>query len=320
MSHPVHRPLTVPHAATAQRPQWSELPTTVRDWVQDQLGAELLRSRSQDSGYTPGFAGRVQLADGRRYFLKIADSGRPWLMESYQQEAVKRRTLPAAVPAPELIFDATTALDDRDWLLLVFADIDGHPPARPWRPDELGSAVQAVHTTSLALDPAPPGFDWLPLSVELGGLSPDKEETIDRRFTAHAAELRELVSSFAELCSGKTLVHADLRDDNMIIDRGGKAWICDWNFPLVGPRWVDLVTVLLSARGDGHDVDPILADSPLATPADRDGIDSLLADLMLYFESSCSKPEPDTSPHLRAHQRWYAVVTADWLAARRGWH
>jgi hypothetical protein len=319
MSQRFSQPLTVPHAATAQRPQWSELPADVRALIQDQLGAEVLHSTSQNSGYTPGFAARTELADGRRFFIKVASSDRPWMFESYANEAAKRRTLPAGVPAPELVRAGSTRLGDRDWLVLIFADVDGGPPRRPWTTAELQAAVQAVQTSAIALDPAPPGFDWLPLSVELGGLSPDKEDMIEREFADHADELRELVSTFDQRCHGPALVHADLRDDNMIIDTAGKAWICDWNFPLLGPRWVDLVTLLISARGDGHDVERVLAESPLVEPADSDGIDSLLADLALYYAIAWRQPEPDTSRYLREHQRWNGRVTADWLAERRGW-
>jgi aminoglycoside phosphotransferase (APT) family kinase protein len=218
-----------------------------------------------------------------------------------------------------LIKDVRTRLGEEDWLMLIFEEVDGRPPRRPWTIDDVMAAVAAVETTAQALTPAPSGFDWQPLSVELGGLSPDKEEAIDRDFPTHAGELRELVAAFGDLCAGDTLVHADLRDDNMIIDRSGRAWICDWNFPLLGRPFVDLVTLLISVRGDGLDADRLLRNSSLVTPHDASAIDSFLADLMLYYRIASRRPGPDSSPHLRDHQRWNGRVIAGWLAERRGW-
>lgn len=312
-------PLTVPHAATAQRPAWSELPPAVRDWVQDEVGAPVVWAISERSGYTPGFAARLRLGDGRRVFSKVAGWGLEWLLESYAKEAAKRRTLPAAVPAPTMILDARTVIDDLDWQLLIFEEIAGRPPHRPWTQDEVEIAVRAVETAAEALTPAPVGYPWQPLSAELGGISPDKEMMITERFGDHADELRELVGGFGDLCDGSTLVHADLRDDNLIIGTDGRGWIVDWTFPLLGRPWVDLVTLLISVRGDGLDADAILEASPLVGPEDKDGIDSLLADLALYYAIMSGGPEPDGSPYLREHQRWSGIVVTDWLAERRGW-
>jgi hypothetical protein len=312
-------PLTVPHAATAQRPAWPELPSAVQDWIVDQLGSPVISAISERSGYTPGFAARLVLADGRRLFAKVAGWGREWLLDSYAKEATKRRTLPDAVPAPELITDARTVIDSVDWQLLIFTEIDGRPPHRPWTVDDIRIAVRTVEAAARALTPAPAGYPWQPLSAELGELSPDKEEMITERFGDHAAEMRELVAALPERCNGTTLVHADLRDDNMIIGADGRGWIVDWNFPLLGRQWIDLVTLLISVRGDGRDADAILAASPLVGPGDREAIDTLLADLALYYAIASGSPEPDGSPYLREHQRWSREVVADWLAERRNW-
>jgi len=34
--------------------------------------------------------------------------------------------------------------------------------------------------------------------------------------------------SFAR-CAGTAVAHLDLRDDNILIGRDGRVWICDWN-------------------------------------------------------------------------------------------
>lgn len=179
--------------------------------------------------------------------------------------------------------------------------------------------MDAVERTAALLDPAPDGHPWQPISAELGGLTADKEAAIDRHFPGHSAELRELVASFTDRGAGPALVHGDLRDDNVVIDDQGRGWICDWAFPMLGRSWIDLVTLLVSVRGDGWDADAILAASPLLSGSDAADVDSLLADLALYYLISADGPAPDGSPYLRAHQRRSAVITAGWLAQRRGW-
>lgn len=122
-----------------------------------------------------------------------------------------------------------------------------------------------------------------------------------------------------ELCAGDTLVHLDLRDDNVIIGDDGRVWICDWNWPAAGAAWVDLVCLLISAYGDGHDADDLLASHPVGSRADGKAVDALLSLLAGYFLTAAEDPVPHWSPYIRLHQRWYADATLGWLSQRRGW-
>lgn len=119
--------------------------------------------------------------------------------------------------------------------------------------------------------------------------------------------------------AGETLVHSDLRDDNVIVADDGRVLVCDWSSPVLGPSWVDAVCLAISMFGDGLDADGLLRRSGAVSAADRDGVDCLLAHLVRYFVASAGQGENPGSPYLRAHQRWYAAVTAAWLRRRRGW-
>jgi hypothetical protein len=120
------------------------------------------------------------------------------------------------------------------------------------------------------------------------------------------------------LCRGTAMAHLDLRDDNILIDGAAKVWICDWNWPLLGAPWLDLVTVLIAAHGDGLDVDAILAGHPLTRAVEPRALDAWLANLWLYFTTAMERPVPRHSPHLRDHQAWYAEVSEAWLRGRLG--
>ena len=114
-------------------------------------------------------------------------------------------------------------------------------------------------------------------------------------------------------------VHTDARDDNFLLTRRGDALLCDWNWPSLGPIWLDAVDLLVSAYGDGLDADAILAEHPLTRDANPDHVDAWLAMLAGFMLEARERPVPSTSPYLRVHSNWWAEATWAWLASRRGW-
>ncbi|MGH3627096.1 MAG: phosphotransferase family protein [Sciscionella sp.] len=127
----------------------------------------------------------------------------------------------------------------------------------------------------------------------------------------------ELAAESVERCGGTSVAHFDLRDDNVLITDAGQVYLCDWNWPLLGAPWVDLVCLLCSAYGDGLDADALLRRHPLSQDVDPRSVDALLANLWLYFAVVRHHEVPASSPYIRVHQAWYAEVIGRWLAARR---
>jgi hypothetical protein len=306
-------PGTVPVAATAQRPEWAELPAAVRGAVEESLGGTVVRAMSQNSGFTPGFASRLWLSDGRTVFAKAVSDDHEWLTEAYQTEAAKLAVLPAAVPAPRARGTLTVPTRTGSWFVLLLDDVDGAPPVRPWGADEASRVLRAAVRTAEALTPAPLGQSWAPIAAQLDPL-PDWSHACRRYAIGEVAQ--ELSLSGLPRLTGSTLVHGDLRDDNVIMGRDGRVWFCDWNFPTVGPAWVDAVTLAISMHGDGLDARALLEESG-AVAAGDDRVDVFLATLLGYFARAGQQPAPDTSPYLRQAQNWYGDVVADWLARRR---
>ena len=313
-------PLTVPVAGTAVRPLWPELPVAVRHRIEGAIGAAVVAAASQDSGFTPGFASRLRLTDGRRVFVKATDAGRPWLLDCYRLEAAKLALIPSAVPAPRLTLVLDEPIDGKPWLILVFDDIDGRPPLRPWQPDEARAALSTATIMAEVLTPPPPGWAWARLAEEIFDSPPDWSSLRAKPdWAAYADALRAYADVSHELLAGSTLAHLDCRDDNLIMDRDGRAWVCDWNFPAVGPQWTDAVCLAISMYGDGLDVEVLLAETGLVSDQDRDGVDCLLAVLTTYFLLQSVQPPNPTSPYLRIHQTWYAQASGTWLKQRLGW-
>lgn len=310
----------VPVAATAQRPTWAELPLGLRSEIENRLGDSVESAVSQRSGFTPGFASRLVLTDGSRWFVKAASSEHGWLQDCYAAEAVKLRLLPAGVPAPILRQRFDVRVDGIDWLVLVIDDVDGRPPVRPLGEAEATAALAAVADLSRRLTPAPAGFAWVSLAEELAGMQPVGDDPLDRReWRPHRAELDELLTATAAGLLGETLVHGDVRDDNLLVAADQTVWVCDWNFPTLGPIWADALCLAISMSGDGLDADALLADTGLIEAADADAVDCLLLHLARYFAAAAGQDPVLHSPYLRTHQAWYAEVTGDWLRRRRGW-
>jgi hypothetical protein len=126
----------VPVRATARRPQWVDLAASAREAIVFRLGSEVVRATTGIGGFTPGFASRLDLADGRRVFVKAAsdadDARYGWpLSEAYCEESRKLRALPSELPAPPFLWAVDDNIAGIRWVILCFEYVDGTPPRRP---------------------------------------------------------------------------------------------------------------------------------------------------------------------------------------------
>jgi hypothetical protein len=304
----------VPHGRTAQRLDWMLLPPMVRRLVEDRFGTRVVRTRSAGAGYTPGCASVLTGADGRRMFLKAASwkAQRPFA-EAYAEEARKLRALPRGIAVPRLLWSH----EDDLWVVLALEHVDGANPVRPWSPEQLAACLDTLE--SLAERLTPPPMALRSFAEDLAD-EPACWDHVRRTSPSwpHLEEAATLAGGFARATAGDTLVHTDARDDNFVV-ADGRAYLCDWNWPVVGAAWVDTVCLLMTAYGDGLDADELLAGRRLTRDVDPEHVDALLALLAGYFLHRRDQPVPHSSPHLRRHQDWCAEATWAWLAHRRGW-
>lgn len=309
-------PYPAPTGRTARRLEWPFLPPAVRAWIERRCGSPVVQAISQTSGFTPGFASVLVCEDGSRHFVKAASvNAQRVFAESYREEARKLAALPASVPAPRLKWH----LDD-DWVVLGIEHVDGRTPHRPWRRDELDAALDALEVVAEELTPPPAGLhlddalaDLTPL---LAGWSTIRRARPD---LPHLDDAEALARRIGEVCAGDTLVHTDVRSDNILIDPSGRALLCDWNWPFRGCDWFDSFALLIAPRGEGIDVDEVMASRRLLRDVPAESVDIMLALYVGYFLSQCEEPVPPTSPYIRYHQRWQGEVCWQWLAERRGW-
>ena len=305
-----------PSGRTARRLEWPFLPPNLRSLIERRCGSPVVEAVSQGAGFTPGFASVLICEDGTRHFVKAASvKAQRMFADSYREEGRKLAHLPATVPAPRLLW----SLDD-DWVVLGLEHVEGRNPARPWSPTALEACLAALELVAAELTPPPAGLALDTFADEFGEVVGHWDHVrTTQPGLPHLEEAAALAAGFAEVVTGDTLVHTDVRDDNFIVDGSGRVWICDWNWPVVGASWIDSLFTLIGPRGDGLDVETILAGRPLLKDVPPEHVDRVLALLVGYFFKQRDEPVPPTSPHIRDHQSWQGDVCWAWLSERRGW-
>ncbi|MFC4144869.1 phosphotransferase [Micromonospora mangrovi] len=319
----------VPYDATALRPAWARLPAALRDAVAARLGAPPTAVRVAGAGFTRGFAAVLESADGSRVFLKAASlTDQRHLADWYFREAEILGRLPVGLPVPR----PRWALTEAGWYAVCLDAVDGRTPALPWEPAALTAtlAAYAELAAALAAPPAELVALGLPHLADLarddilwwGEVAAAREPApeLPHWATTRLPELAALESRLPGYAAPATgLIHCDLRVDNVLVDAGGRAWVCDWNWLCHGPAWFDLAGLLITAYASGLDADAAFAAHPAAVGAPPDALDVTLAALAGYYLTAAAAGPSDASAHLRPHQRWSGERALDWLAVRQGW-
>jgi aminoglycoside phosphotransferase (APT) family kinase protein len=320
-----------PYDATADRPGWRDLPAGLRAAIERRLGAPVVADAPTGAGFTRGFASVLTTAAGDRAFVKAADlRTQPHVADWYAREAALTAALPAPVPAARPRWTAAT----EGHYVLCLEAIDGHVPPLPWRPDELVAALDAWATAAEALREPPAGMlasglprlsdllradlsCWGPVAAGREPLPPAAAALGDLG-AARLSDLAALEAALPGYADSTSVIHCDLRLDNVLIDRAGAAWLCDWNWPCLGAPWFDTAALLVTAYASGLDADRLFAEHPTARDAPADALDATLAALSGHWLTRASA-RTDASPHLGGHNAWSGRQALAWLAERRSW-
>lgn len=300
---------------------WRQLPALVRSTAEAALGSTVAEEASQSGGFSPGLASRLVLADGRRVFAKAISPDRdPLAPDLFRREAQVMAAMPESVPAPALLW----AYDDGHWVMLILEDVDGQMPHEPWRPDELRRVMWALAELTEYATPCPLAVPSVTddLADNFGAWralvdQPQDQPRLDPWAADHLDLLAHLESGWADAASGDTLVHADLRADNLIVT-AERVVVIDWPYAVAGAAWLDALFFLPSVAATTPGLDPqaVWASYGPAQFADSDAVDAVLAALAGDWIRQSLRPAPPNLPTLRAHQAAKGAATLAWLRSR----
>jgi thiamine kinase-like enzyme len=305
------------------RPDWFELPQHVRAAFEAWAGSRVTGAASQASGFSPGVAARLRLADGRGLFVKaVGPEPNPDSPAFHRREARVVARLPANIAIPRLLW----SYDADGWVLLAFEEVHGRHPAQPWRDDELQRVLNGLFELSSALTPSPLGdtrtateavrrtiCGWQRL---VGAGTSDGLDAWSQR---HLVQLADLEARAPDAVRGDSLLHFDVRADNILMD-DQRVWFVDWPHACTGAAWFDVVGMAPSVvMQGGPPAEEVFARYPGAEAVDAARVTQAVATVAGYFTYQALQPPPPGIPTVRAFQSAQASIAREWLAQRTGW-
>ncbi|MFE5940171.1 hypothetical protein ACFQ69_32940 [Streptomyces sp. NPDC056470] len=235
---------------------WGDLPPALRERLADQLAATG-PAKPVAGGFTPGVRVQMPQADGHAVFIKAIPTSDP-LAAMYRTEAAINRTLPPG-PSPRLLAE----LDGHGWLVLTFEHIQGrHPDLTPDSPD-VPVVLDAVSALHAPLTPCP---------------YPDAPRFTDHPVVERAAEYHEEMS-------GDTLLHCDIRSDNLLLSDHGVRFV-DWALAHRGAVWLDvalLVPQLILAGNTPEIAEKHAAQIPAYRDAPEKAVTAFASSITAYW-------------------------------------
>ena len=298
---------------------FAELPVHVREWAEGVLGAPIARTEPASGGYSPGVAEGLLAADGSAIFLKAGHpSLNPESVELLRAELRTLRAMPSGLPVADLIDAVDEGADG--WVALALEHVDGRQAPLPWTNATIGAALTSLAELRAALTPAPQA-PWRDVADELRGMFGcwaqlayvvDLDPWLAVRLPALAAAADAALTEMA----GDTLVHLDLRADNLMLRSDGRLIVVDWAWAVRGAAWIDpalLAIEFISSAAPEVDADAwiarIAADGGIGT----DPIVHALVGVLGFFEFAGRQPDPPGLPTVREFQRFQATALRTWL-------
>lgn len=310
--------------AEGARVDWRDVPQDVRGAIERVCGAPVVEAWTQRGGFSPGVAARVRCADGNRWFVKAASAEvNPDAPRFHRQEASALADLDQLIAAGQLPVPRLRGTAEfGPWFALVIDDVAGRQPTLPWQDDELDLVLAAIDRLADALTPAPvmatvPSIAEY-LETDFNGWRTlargDGDDRLDPWSRARLPELAGLEATWADHAAGDTLLHADIRADNLLLTGDGVI-VVDWPHACRGAAFANLAFFAPSvAMQGGPEPAALLARTGAGRAASREALAAVVCALAGFFTAGSLRPAPPGLPTLRSFQAAQAEVTRRWLA------
>jgi Phosphotransferase enzyme family len=302
---------------------WAEVPGPVQTWAAGVGGGAPDAPRDMAGGFSPGATTVLDCPRGAIFVKAVGSELNPDSPELHRREAVVSASLPATPELPQFL----DVYDDGDWVALAFVAVDGRPPTHPWDRSELQAAVRALEALHAALTPNP-----------VAGIEPAAErlerlfgrwaelacmewppEGLDAWTGRNLGRLAVLESGWRDAVAGSTLLHCDVRSDNLLVTDSGVVFV-DWPHACVGAPVLDLVAWAPSVVLEGGpEPEELLALYGPASAVDRDILAVLVAAFSGFLVRHSLQAPPPGLPTLRDFQAAQGAVALAWLRRLTGW-
>ncbi|WP_329086629.1 MULTISPECIES: phosphotransferase family protein [unclassified Streptosporangium] len=230
------------------RPQWDDLPSNVRDAVEQRIG-QVLKADPVTKGLMPGLAARLHTEDGGTVFLKAVSIASP-AASLYARERQAGAVLPLGLPAPHLLWNGEV----EGWIVLLHEYVDGRDAdLSPGSPD-VPLVLDILTVLNEALTPCPGRGDVPDVAANVAMLQAKAARllALPAEELPHRAMYETALGKLSpDALDGDTLLHYDLHAGNFRID-DGRAYAIDWAFAVRGAAWVDAVMLAPRFIEAGH--------------------------------------------------------------------
>ncbi len=304
-------------AAEGKRLPFEELPMALRARVASILGGPVVEVDNRPTGFSPGVAARVRVGSVWSFVKAVSAVANPDTPEMHRREGRALAALSGtAVRVPQL----HGVVEEGPWVLLVTEAVPGQNPQLPWTRDGIAALVGCLNNLSTAGTPCP--------AVNLPTVTDLLEEDFSGWRTVDAAhdpgslpawalrnlpQLADLESQWTAAATGHTLIHADVRGDNLVTENG-RGVLVDWPNASVGAPFFDVVTAAPAvAMQGGPRPDELVRMTRAGATADPDQVLPLVTAITGYFVYRSQLPSPPGLPTVRPFQGAQAAVALPWL-------
>lgn len=198
--------------------------------------------------------------------------------------------------------------------------IEGRHPKTPWRQDELREILAALDAFATRATPSPlpdPTTAADTFAETFAGwrrIAADPPSDLHPWAARHLDALSASADRGLAALVGDTLVHADLRADNILRGPDGTVTLVDWPSACRGPSWLDTLFLLINVQlHGGHDMHALLTEQAGAHDAPVEDLLAVVAALAGFFTDVARRPPPPGLPTVRAFQRAQADAVLTWL-------
>lgn len=302
-------------ASGTPKPAWASMPEEVRRRIEGVIGT-VVSAETQHGGFSPSVAAILNNDRGERVFVKAANAtDQPFAARLHRRES---RVLADLVDLPESP-DLIDGFDEGTWTVLLLEAVDGRHPRLPWEENELDEVLAALERMHDRLTPSP--FKAPPVAHRLAATMKGWEQLAaageERGLDGTGLDLDRLVAMEAGWIAasrGTTLLHLDLRADQLLLTDGGLR-VLDWPYAAVGAAWLDPLGMFASVELQGGPTfEELVARCPATAAAPPKDLLTMGVAMAGYFVHNATLPPPPGLPTVRSFQRAQGRIMLAWLS------